>query len=70
MSGEAFRRMLGLPSSAFTLQEVNGQTRILCQGQGHGLGFSQYGGNVLAAQGKTYAQILQHYFPRLTLDIR
>lgn len=70
MSGEAFRRMLDLPSSAFTLQEIHGKTRILCRGQGHGLGFSQYGGNVLAAQGKNCAQILQHYFPRLTLDIQ
>lgn len=68
MSGESFRRMLGLPSSAFTLQQINGQTRILCQGQGHGLGFSQYGGNVLAAEGKNCAEILQHYFPKLTIE--
>ena len=70
MSGESFRRMLGLPSSAFTLQDINGQTRILCQGQGHGLGFSQYGGNVLASQGKSCTEILQHYFPRLVLQIQ
>lgn len=67
MSGEEFRRMLELPSSSFTIQEVNGQTRILCQGQGHGLGFSQYGGNVLAKQGKSCQEILKFYFPRLTL---
>ncbi len=67
LSGEEFRRMLDLPSSAFTIQEIKGQTRILCRGRGHGLGFSQYGGNALAAQGKSYSEILQFYFPRLTL---
>lgn len=67
MSGEEFRRLLSLPSSAFTIQEVKGRTKILCQGQGHGLGFSQYGGNVLAKQGKSCREILQFYFPRLTL---
>lgn len=68
MSGEGFRRMMDLPSSAFTLQQIGGQTRILCQGQGHGLGFSQYGGNVLAFQGKKYDEILRSYFPKLTLN--
>ena len=65
MSGEEFRRKLELPSSAFTLQEINGQTRILCRGHGHGLGFSQYGGNKMAQQGKHYKEILKYYFPRL-----
>lgn len=65
MSGEEFRRKLELPSSAFTLREINGQTRILCRGKGHGLGFSQYGGNKMAGQGKDYREILQYYFPRL-----
>lgn len=68
ISGESLRRTLGLPSSAFTLQMVNGQTRFLCRGQGHGLGFSQYGGNVLAAQGKSCDEILRFYFPLLTLS--
>lgn len=67
LSGEEFRQSLGLPSSAFTLQEINGQTRILCQGQGHGLGFSQYGGDVMARQGKSYREILQYYLPLLSL---
>ncbi len=65
MSGEEFRQKLELPSSAFTLKKVNGQTRILCRGQGHGLGFSQYGGNKMAEQGKDYREILKYYFPRL-----
>lgn len=66
MSGEEFRRKLELPSSAFTLQKINGQTRILCRGQGHGLGFSQYGGNVMAKEGEDYRGILRYYFPRLS----
>lgn len=65
MSGEEFRRKLELPSSAFTLQKINGQSRILCRGQGHGMGFSQYGGNKMAEKGKDYKEILKYYFPRL-----
>lgn len=68
LSGEEFRRMLDLPSSSFTIQELHGQTRILCRGVGHGLGFSQYGGNVLASQGKNCMEILQYYFPLLQLS--
>ena len=28
-----------------------------------GLGLSQYGGNVLAKEGKSYKEILRYYFP-------
>lgn len=61
--GEEFRQILELPSSNFTIQETEETIRFLCKGQGHGLGFSQYGGNVLAREGKSYKEILRYYFP-------
>ena len=63
ISGEKFRQLLELPSSNFTMQAADGKIRFLCKGQGHGLGLSQYGGNVLAKEGKSYKEILRYYFP-------
>ena len=63
ISGEEFRQLLELPSSNFTMQAADGKIRFLCKGQGHGLGLSQYGGNVLAKEGKSYKEILRYYFP-------
>ena len=63
ISGEEFCKLLELPSSNFTMQAADGKIRFLCKGQGHGLGLSQYGGNVLAKEGKSYREILRYYFP-------
>lgn len=63
ISGEEFRKLLELPSSNFTMQAADGKIRFLCKGQGHGLGLSQYGGNVLAKEGRSYREILRYYFP-------
>jgi stage II sporulation protein D len=67
LEGEAFREGMNLPSSDFTIQKIGEQYRFLCRGRGHGLGFSQYGGNDLAKEGKSYEEILQVYFPALEL---
>ena len=68
LEGEAFRQGMGLSSSDFTIQKVGDRYRFLCKGKGHGIGFSQYGGNVLAKNGKNYAEILNYYFPAMILD--
>lgn len=68
LEGEAFRKGMGLESSNFTMQEIDGQIRFLCKGKGHGLGLSQYGGNVLAQAGENYKIILETYFPKLKIE--
>ena len=65
--GEEFRSKLELSSSNFTVQNLDGKIRFLCKGLGHGLGLSQYGGNELAKEGKTYEQILFTYYPEVIL---
>ena len=65
--GEEFRNNLELSSSNFTVQNLDGKIRFLCKGLGHGMGLSQYGGNKLAKEGKTYEQILFTYFPDMIL---
>lgn len=67
VAGEEFRKKLELSSSNFTIQNLDGKIRFLCKGLGHGLGLSQYGGNELAKDGKSYQQILFTYFPDVTL---
>lgn len=65
--GEEFRNNLEFSSSNFTVQNLDGKIRFLCKGLGHGLGLSQYGGNELAKEGKTYEQIIFTYFPDVIL---
>ncbi len=38
------------------------------RGVGHGVGMSQYGANELAKSGKTYVEILNHYFDGITVE--
>ena len=65
LEGEAFAQGMGLSSSDFSIQKVGGEFRFLCKGRGHGLGFSQYGGNQLAREGKNWKEILETYFPAM-----
>lgn len=67
LEGEAFRQGMGLASSNFTIQKVGEQFRFLCKGKGHGLGFSQYGGNELAKAGSKSQEMLETYFPEMEL---
>lgn len=68
MTGETFRKEMGLPSSNFTIQEVGEEIRFLCKGEGHGLGMSQYGANILAKEKSSYQEILITYFPQFELE--
>ncbi len=69
MSGEGLRRQMDLPSSAFSLQTVEGSLHLFCKGRGHGLGLSQYGAQVMAEEGKSYIEILTYYFPQMEIQI-
>lgn len=37
------------------------------RGYGHGVGMSQWGASIMGARGKSYQQIIQHYFPGTTI---
>jgi stage II sporulation protein D len=62
MSGERFAKILGLPSPAFSIETYNGKCRILCRGNGSGLGLSLYGADQLALEGVNYREILSRYY--------
>ena len=52
-----------LPSLAFELREERGEFVLDGRGQGHGAGLCQWGAAGLAREGKTYREILGHYYP-------
>ncbi len=62
-SGLELRGLLSLNSTDFTITEDATQVYITTRGKGHGVGMSQYGCNELAKAGKTYQEILAHYYP-------
>lgn len=52
-----------LPSNQYTVHEQGGVLLADGAGQGHGLGLCQRGAAALAREGKSFLQILDHYYP-------
>ncbi len=63
ISGADFRTALSLRSQNFTINYNGENFIIITKGYGHGVGMSQYGANAMAKEGKTYREILMHYYP-------
>lgn len=70
LSGERFRRILGLPSACFYLEEVEEGIRITTKGQGHGLGLSQFQAELMAEAGAGYQDILSAFFAQAAVSSR
>lgn len=68
LEGTAFASGMGIASPAFSMQKLDDRMRFLSKGKGHGLGFSQYGGEALAKEGKTWQEILHIYFPLMEIE--
>ncbi|MDO5400467.1 MAG: stage II sporulation protein D [Eubacteriales bacterium] len=66
--GTRLRSLLGLRSTAFTLEAADGEIVITTRGFGHRVGMSQYGADAMAATGSTYREILAHYYPGTALS--
>ena len=64
LQAESFVTGMGIASSDFSMQKMGEQVRFLSKGKGHGLGFSQYGGNKLAKEGNPDAI----HFPRAKVE--
>ena len=67
-SGRDVREILGLYSAAFRIDTVEGGIIFTTYGNGHGVGMSQRGANVMAQNGFDYTEILQHYYQNVTLE--
>ena len=66
-TGSALRARLGLRSTAFTVDWDGAAFVFTVSGYGHGVGMSQYGAQLYAAGGMSYADILAHYYPGTVL---
>ncbi|CAN5633945.1 SpoIID/LytB domain-containing protein [soil metagenome] len=75
IAGEKLRAAVGYGDLKSTLFEIKmgtaadgSQLEFIGRGFGHGTGLCQWGARELAKGGKTYRQILQHYYPLLTVN--
>ena len=66
-TGLEIRSIFGLKSSNFEISYQDGKFQFTTKGYGHGVGMSQYGANELAKQGKTWQDIINHYYSNITL---
>ena len=66
-TGVNLRNILGLRSTDFNIELKDNNIIITTKGYGHGVGLSQYGSNEMAKLGKTYSQILKHYYTGVSI---
>lgn len=62
LTGKNIREKLELKSTDFTWERKGNNIVINTRGYGHGVGMSQYGANGMASEGKSYEEIVQHYY--------
>lgn len=67
VTGREFRDRLGLQSTDFRVYLQGGDLVVETHGYGHGVGMSQYGADGMAQAGKSYQEILSHYYQGVTL---
>lgn len=62
-TGQEIRSLFSLRSAVFTVSYADGKFTFTTKGYGHHVGMSQYGADALAREGKSYREILAHYYP-------
>ncbi|HBL40972.1 MAG TPA: stage II sporulation protein D, partial [Ruminococcaceae bacterium] len=67
-TGQEFKQTFGLRSNVFTFEYRNGSFFFTTLGYGHGVGLSQYGADYLARQGKTWEEIITHYYTGVKIE--
>ena len=67
LDGIDVRGALGLRSSNFTVEYINGAFLFRVCGYGHGVGMSQYGAEYLGKKGEDWQDILRHYYTGITI---
>lgn len=68
---QALNRYFGsevLSSTVFVIKREKDNFYFIGRGWGHGVGLCQWGAIQMAKEGKTYREILQHYYPGTQID--
>lgn len=70
LSGTEIRRKLDLDSSNFRMEfdDENAVVTFVTKGYGHGVGLSQAGAQAMAMDGKTFEEILMHYYTGVSVQ--
>ena len=68
VSGSDIREALSLRSACFEVRFEGDEAVFTTKGYGHGVGMSQYGANFMAQSGKSWTEILEHYYPGCTVE--
>lgn len=68
ISGIEFRKLFNLRSANFTIEYGDRVVKINCKGYGHGVGMSQWGANFMGKDGKSYKEILKHYYSGIEIE--
>jgi stage II sporulation protein D len=67
VSGGDIRTIFGLRSTDFTVSFNSGKFTFDVKGFGHGVGMSQCGAEYMAQQGKSWQEILEWYYPGVSV---
>ena len=67
-SGTQIQRLFGLASTNFTVAASTDALTFSVRGSGHRVGMSQFGAEAMAQQGKTYREILTHYYTGASIE--
>lgn len=68
ISGREIRNIFGIRSTNFTIEKNKDYIIFKTKGYGHGAGMSQYGANFMAKEGKTFSEILNHYYKGIIIE--
>lgn len=68
LSGVEVRNILGLRSANFKVTIEKEKIKFEVTGYGHGVGMSQTGAESLAKEGKTYEEIIHHYYTDVEIE--
>lgn len=61
-TGVQIRKLLGLRSTMFAVETSDDCVTFTTNGYGHRVGMSQYGADAMAVTGRSYGEILAHYY--------
>lgn len=68
LSGVEMRTLFGLRSANFKITMEKQNIKFEVTGYGHGVGMSQTGADSLAKQGKTYEEIIHHFYTGVEVE--